>query len=121
MSVEGITGTSPLSTHFAKGLQKANGSYVDEGFDGPVSWSAWSYRDGQNQTWRGLFFALDLPEAEDGKSLHWMMRSEDFRQVPEGRQTSIVEIANPSSNVPIPLGAYISPACLRGLEFPGLL
>jgi hypothetical protein len=34
---------------------------LDSGQSGQIAWSTWELRDKDGTSWKGLFFALDLP------------------------------------------------------------
>jgi hypothetical protein len=50
-----------LAAFYGDQLTQAGWTKQDSGQSGPVSWSMWSLRDKQGTSWKGLFFALDLP------------------------------------------------------------
>jgi len=52
-----------LGAHYAAQLRDAGWTARGEGHEGPVAWSAWTFRDGDGEEWRGLLFALRRPEA----------------------------------------------------------
>ncbi len=53
-----------LGAHYAAQLRDAGWMAQGEGHEGPVAWSAWTFRDGDGEEWRGLLFALRRPEAD---------------------------------------------------------
>ena len=54
-----------LGAHYAAQLRNADWTAQGEGHAGPVAWSAWTFRDGEGEEWRGLLFALRRPEVTD--------------------------------------------------------
>ncbi len=53
-----------LGAHYAAQLRDAGWTAQGEGHEGPVAWSAWTFRDGDGEEWRGLLFALRRPETD---------------------------------------------------------
>ncbi len=53
-----------LAAFYGDQLTRAGWTKQDEGQSGPVAWSIWTARDKKGTTWKGLFFALDLPGTE---------------------------------------------------------
>jgi len=53
-----------IGTHYAAQLRDAGWTAQGEGHAGPVAWSAWTFRDGDGEEWRGLLFALRRPEVD---------------------------------------------------------
>ncbi len=51
-----------IGAHYAAQLRDAGWTAQGEGHAGPVAWSAWTFRDGDGEEWRGLLFALRRPE-----------------------------------------------------------
>ena len=51
-----------IGAHYAAQLRDAGWTAQGEGHAGPVAWSAWTFRDGEGEEWRGLLFALRRPE-----------------------------------------------------------
>ncbi|CAN5797401.1 hypothetical protein BH23ACT11_BH23ACT11_24050 [soil metagenome] len=65
---------SAVGEHYAGELAAAGWSGTGRGHSGPQAWSTWSFTDERDQSWRGVFTALQLPDS--GKYLlqihvHW--------------------------------------------------
>jgi len=54
-----------LGVYYATQLRDAGWTARGEGHEGPVAWSAWTFRDEDGEEWRGLLFALRRPEVAD--------------------------------------------------------
>ncbi len=50
-----------LAAFYGDQLTQAGWTKQDSGQSGPVAWSTWDLPDKQRTSWKGLFFALDLP------------------------------------------------------------
>jgi hypothetical protein len=50
-----------LAAFYGDQLTQAGWTKQESGQSGPVAWSTWMARDKEGTTWKGLFFALDLP------------------------------------------------------------
>jgi|GraSoiStandDraft_40_1057318.scaffolds.fasta_scaffold290879_1 hypothetical protein len=53
-----------LADHYAAQLEKAGWTRSDEGDSGPLAWSAWKFRDEENESWWGLFFVMKLLDTQ---------------------------------------------------------
>ena len=53
-----------LADHYAAQLEKAGWTRSDEGDSGPLAWSAWKFRDEENESWWGLFFVMTLLDTQ---------------------------------------------------------
>ena len=51
-----------IGTHYATHLRDAGWSLVDEGGDGPQTWSTWSFSDETGRPWSGVLTALRLSD-----------------------------------------------------------
>jgi hypothetical protein len=57
--------SSSLEAHYADQLTAANWTMMSEGESGPSSWSSWSFKDEDGQTWDGFLMALELPGTDE--------------------------------------------------------
>ena len=51
-----------IGTHYVAHLKDAGWSLLNEGGDGPQTWSTWSFYDETGQPWNGVSTALRLPD-----------------------------------------------------------
>ena len=51
-----------INAHYTAQLEEAGWNLLDEGGDGPQTWSSWTFRDEEGQRWSGLFLVMRLPE-----------------------------------------------------------
>jgi hypothetical protein len=52
---------SALASFYGDQLTQAGWTKLDSGQSGQIAWSTWELRDKDGTSWKGLFFALDLP------------------------------------------------------------
>lgn len=61
-ALEGDITLTELATHYGAQLEAAQWVPQASGDAGPVAWSRWSFEDEEGESWKGLFFALDMSE-----------------------------------------------------------
>jgi hypothetical protein len=52
-----------LASHYGSQLESAGWTSAGTGQDGPLAWSTSTFRDSDDEPWRGLFFILKRPDA----------------------------------------------------------
>lgn len=72
-----------LVPHYTKQLEAAGWTKQDEGQSGPIAWNAWTFKDEDNEPWRGFFFILKSPGREHEYSLHIEIKW-DVEEKPSG-------------------------------------
>jgi len=72
-----------LIPHYAKQLEAAGWTKQDEGQSGPIAWNAWTFKDEDNEPWRGFFFILKAPGREREYSLYVEVKW-DVEEKPSG-------------------------------------
>jgi len=78
-----------IGTHYAAQLRDAGWTAQGEGHAGPVAWSAWTFRDGDGEEWRGLLFALRRPEV-DGDYVVYLRADANAGDATSGGWTGLV-------------------------------
>lgn len=53
-----------IAAHYAGQLEKAGWTQTDAGNAGPIAWHTWTFKDEENEPWRGVFFILKTPGLE---------------------------------------------------------
>lgn len=71
---------SAVGEHYAGELDKAGWLSTGEGHSGPQAWSTWTFTDDRDQTWKGVFTALKLPNSQKyflQVHVHWSREPND--------------------------------------------
>ena len=71
---------SAVGEHYAGELGKAGWSRTGEGYSGPQAWSTWTFTDERDQSWKGVFTALKLPDSHRyflQIHVHWSREPDD--------------------------------------------
>lgn len=71
-----------LAAHYTAQLERAGWTRQEEGYNGPLVWNTWSFRDEENEPCRGFFFILRMPGQQEHYTLHvqvtWDTDGEQF-------------------------------------------
>lgn len=73
-----------LGAHYASQLEQGGWTRLDEGSNGPVAWSRWTYRDEDNELWNANFLILKTQEQQPQYQLYIQATMDESSPPPRG-------------------------------------